>query len=163
MRSYRVTKYNPKHRDQFGRYLREEWTSISDIGKIFNEQLFTMEEYIKVEHDYIEFVEKLMISYDINHFKIKSLSKRTIPVFNSEKEYNFFENIYEESEISLDKIEILMKLILREKIWLKLVTQHIEVHFGYDYYMYVICKKNLSIEEIETNLFIENKKSPDTE
>lgn len=163
MISYRVTKYNPKLRDQFGRYLKEEWTSISDIGKIYNQQLFTTEEYLKVEHDYIEFVEKLMISYDIKHFEVKGLSKRKKAEFNSEKEYNLLKKIHEGSKITVDKIEIVMKLILREKIWLKLVTRHIEVHFGYDYYMYVMCKKNLSIEGIETNLFIENKQSPYTE
>lgn len=29
---YRVTKYNPEYRKN-GTYMRDEWTSISDIGK----------------------------------------------------------------------------------------------------------------------------------
>ena len=37
----------------------------------------------------------------------------------------------------------LLKLILREKIWCKLCSRNCEFHFGYDYYLYCICNKDL--------------------
>ncbi len=30
---WRVTKYNPTFRDENGTYIKDEWTSFSDIGK----------------------------------------------------------------------------------------------------------------------------------
>jgi hypothetical protein len=33
MIEYRVTKYDPAHRDSTGVYFRDEWTSVSDIGR----------------------------------------------------------------------------------------------------------------------------------
>jgi hypothetical protein len=36
MYKYRITKYNPIYRDPEGKYTIEDWTAISDIGKVFN-------------------------------------------------------------------------------------------------------------------------------
>ena len=33
---YRITKYNPEFRDEEGRYILDEWTSVTDIGKEFH-------------------------------------------------------------------------------------------------------------------------------
>jgi hypothetical protein len=51
--SYRITKYNPDKRNEKGHYKVEEWTSISDIGKEFNETKFTYQDYISMEDKYI--------------------------------------------------------------------------------------------------------------
>ena len=51
---YRVTKYNPKHRDKKqGNYLKDEWTSVSDIGEKFGEIILDEDEYFTVEKAYI--------------------------------------------------------------------------------------------------------------
>lgn len=34
MVSWRITKYDPKDRDQNGVFLKESWTSFSDVGKV---------------------------------------------------------------------------------------------------------------------------------
>jgi hypothetical protein len=34
MASYRVTKYDPSKRDENGRYMGDDWTSVSDVGQI---------------------------------------------------------------------------------------------------------------------------------
>ena len=46
---YRITKYNPKFRNNIGHYLRDEWIDYSEIGKFFMDEEFTYEEYIKKE------------------------------------------------------------------------------------------------------------------
>jgi hypothetical protein len=38
------------------------------------------------------------------------------------------------------EIENILKLILREKLWCKLVSEgKLFIHFGYDFYMYIGC------------------------
>ena len=54
MKSYRVTKYNPKNRDDQGRYLASEWTSIFDIGRKYCGHVLTEKEYEKVENSYLD-------------------------------------------------------------------------------------------------------------
>ena len=44
MVEYRITKYNPANRID-GIYITEEWTSFSDIGKIFDGTKLTQTEY----------------------------------------------------------------------------------------------------------------------
>lgn len=51
MKQYRVTKYNPAFRID-GKYTRNEWTSISDIGKNYDGETFTLSAYEKVESHY---------------------------------------------------------------------------------------------------------------
>jgi len=55
MYTCRVTKYNPLFRDKNGQYLRDDWTSIADIGKILqsnNAQPVTVEDYLSIEDTY---------------------------------------------------------------------------------------------------------------
>ncbi len=40
MFQYRITKYDPAFRID-GKYTKDEWTSIHDIGKIYNGCIFT--------------------------------------------------------------------------------------------------------------------------
>jgi len=41
MFKYRVTKYDPRKRDNEGRYLAEEWTRYSQVGQVIAERAFT--------------------------------------------------------------------------------------------------------------------------
>lgn len=66
MLKVRITKYNPIYRDDNGYYTLNDWTSFSDIGKEYNNSIFTLEEYIKVENSYLSAIDilfnKAMIS-----------------------------------------------------------------------------------------------------
>ena len=51
--------------------------------------------------------------------------------------------------ISLEKLPFVAKSILRDKFWCKLVNDSMEIHFGYDYIMYVVINKvNVNIKPI---------------
>ena len=69
------------------------------------------------------------------------------------------ENFYNKEQVAL-----LSRLILREKIWGKLVFEkQIFVHFGYDYYMYIGLEKESkkALERTQAlGLFTEKFKSP---
>ena len=56
------------------------------------------------------------------------------------------------------QINTIMRLILRELVWMRLVHERMEVRFGYDYYMYVTTQqiRPSTIEQIEASgLFVE--------
>src|SRR6516225_9224123 len=49
---FRVTKYDPAHRDARGAYTRDEWTSVGDIGRTVAGAVLTESEYQRVEDAY---------------------------------------------------------------------------------------------------------------
>ena len=51
---YRVTKYNPNYRHVKGHFLKEEWTSFDDIGRVFDGEMLTLEKYKNVESAYLQ-------------------------------------------------------------------------------------------------------------
>lgn len=157
MKSIRVTKYNPKNRNASGNYtLVEEWTSISDVGDSYEGQVFTMDQYLATEEKYVKAVEVLMQKTGIINLKIVSLE-------NHSNESDF--DLTEGKTIPRKFVKELVKMILREKIWGKLVAKNqFEVHFGYDYYMYFIGESLTEeiIEELKKieGLYVENMPSP---
>ena len=54
MKEYRISKYDPQFRVN-GAYQKNEWTSISEIGKVFDDGVLTLAEYLRVENEYIQF------------------------------------------------------------------------------------------------------------
>jgi hypothetical protein len=56
---WRISKYDPRHRDQHGAYQRDEWTASSDIGKAFVDGVLTEREYLRVEGPYVSAVRRL--------------------------------------------------------------------------------------------------------
>lgn len=54
MYKYRISKYNPQYRNEEGCYTKNEWTSYSDIGTIYEGRKFTKEEYLYVEKNIVK-------------------------------------------------------------------------------------------------------------
>lgn len=55
MYKYQISKYNPKYRDDNGIYLKEDWISYVDIGKIYYGREFSKNDYINTEDQYCRF------------------------------------------------------------------------------------------------------------
>lgn len=70
MYKYRITKYNPAYRDKKGTYTKEEWTSVSDIGKKYASS-FTAREYIKTENLYIDAIENIINNVKCDNIYIR--------------------------------------------------------------------------------------------
>ena len=52
----------------------------------------------------------------------------------------------------------MIRLILRETVWMNLLNSEFKITFGYDYYMYVECSEltSMTIKQIERmGLFVE--------
>lgn len=58
--AHEIVKHSPLYYDAEGRYTRDEWTSRSDVNKMFNRNIFTIEEYMEVERKYVNAVKELM-------------------------------------------------------------------------------------------------------
>lgn len=169
--SWRITKYNPKYRDDQDRFTKDEWTSIYDIGKFFSRKELTVEEYLKIEDLYIDAIFYFIKYLGVSTLEVNGLEKWSDNIeildFNqlyTEEMYNEYETIKEGDMITLQSIGNLCRLILRENIWCYLKNNlSIVIYFGYDYYMYigtsVACDKAIE-KVICSGLYVEQCELP---
>ncbi len=50
MMNFRISKYNPVFRDEYGCYTKEEWTSISDVDKEICGVKLSLGGYLNIEN-----------------------------------------------------------------------------------------------------------------
>lgn len=153
MYKWKITKYNAKKRDEYGRYIPYEWTGYSDIGKHFENGILTLEEYTKYENLYVMAIMKLMEGSNISWLKISNL-----------EDYNNSSGLKNGDELDIFKLKYTIKRILKEEFWCKLKHKDLfYVHFGYDYYMYIgtkfQCRKEIDMIK-KSGLYIEKCNSP---
>ena len=168
MSNYRITKYNPQFRDIDGSFTKNEWTSISDIGKNFDNKKLTVNEYFKVENSYIQAIIFIMKTLKQSSLYVTNLEKYELSI-DQNIEYppymiETYHAIYEGKQANIDEIITIARLILRETLWCKLSNKNVFIHFGFDYYMYLGSISKISdkiIKDIEKlGLFVENFESP---
>lgn len=165
---WRITKYNPKYRDAEGSYvIKDEWTSYSDIGKHIRGKEFTYNDYLQVENAYISTIKLFMECNRLKSLKVANLEKYIELDKNdryiSEAMQHNFNYVQEGVDLEVDEVDLVAKLILRERLWCKLESSCMFVHFGWDYYMY-IGSENSCINDIQRilnlGLFVEEYVSP---
>jgi hypothetical protein len=165
MEFYRVSKYNPEFRNEQGIYTRDDWTDISDVGKVFNNELLTMEKYQKVENRYISVILLILNELKESKIMVMELEKYALlpDIDVDENMAVLWVNLVEKSIIEKN-ISDIVRLILRGCLWAKLESSEIKIHFGYDLYMYIGLKKRISKTIIENmrnqSMFIEPFQSP---
>ena len=152
MKCYRISKYNPTCKDSNDVYRSPEWTSFGDIGRFFNGFELTLEEYRKVENEYLQIVMDILHFYGVSVINIKNLEmpftvaeirtyllKRGVSL--SEKEEYILKNVQNLLEVQIDDFNVLFRLILKECFWCILYTdKKVFIKFGYDLYVYVFCE-----------------------
>ena len=161
MKIYRITKYNPKLRDKMGRYLIDDWTSMSDIGKTFSGKELTLKKYLEVERQYLDVIEMLLNDNNVVQVKITNLEKYKGFECLSAKEKEIIDNIWVDKCVGVNEITLICKLILREFIWAEFewINTKMMLKFGYDYYMYFVCdeiRKELIDKICSCGLFVED-------
>ena len=87
MMNYRISKYNPKYRDEHGIYTRDEWTSISDVGEYFNGYEVTMEEYLETENRYVKAIDIILDYLKISYLYIMELEKYENDITNTSNDF----------------------------------------------------------------------------
>ena len=164
---YRISKYNPKLRNNSGQYMLEDWTSYSDIGKVFLGIELKFDTYEQVENSYIDFILSVMKETNTKFLEIEELEKYddTADIFKLNPKYDqLFQELDNNRLIGVNEVLTLLRLQLRDYIWTKLISEALTIHFGYDYYMYIISKKKLNEfcnESLKKTIYVEeNYKSP---
>jgi len=165
---YRITKYDPINRDATGRYLKNEWTYYGDIGKTYDDEILSFDEYGSMENKYIKSIERFMMCNKITSLHVVGLEKKKNPKHDKNATatmIDVFESIKNNDQISMNIIDSVCRLILREYLWCKLEDgQKMQVHLCGDYYyMYIVSDSYCHnvIEDIEQmGLFVEKYKSP---
>lgn len=158
MRHWRVTKYDPVHRDTSGAFRADDWTAFGDIGRVFAGVVLTPADYEEMESRYVDAA---------IHFAHEAGVRSLIAVGveeKSPKERTPSVELSEGAPIDLQRAPHVIRAILRDEVWCKLEARPLfYLHFGYDYYMYVGCQRDLpdSVEfAIKSGLFVEDFLSP---
>lgn len=153
MLQYRVTKYDPAFRDSSGWYVRDEWTSVSDVGRTFGGKVLTKDEYQRVEDAYVA----AALSF------LRESGQVSLTVQGLENHRQYATDIAEGSELRPEQIEKVVRLLLREEFWCRLEGSRCFLHTGYDYYLYVgvarPCPESLALAK-SLGLFVEEFPSP---
>ena len=139
---YKITKYNPKYRDEKGCYTLDEWIYFGQVGKIINDKKFTFHEYLNTENKYVESIKIILEELEINELRLLNLNT-TSPFLNSSENLLGIENfnikyLIEDKILTLELIETIIRANLREFIECELFNIKIRIKFGFDYYMYVL-------------------------
>ncbi len=154
MRKYRITKYDPALRDEEGRYMADDWTDWSDIGKSYNGSMLNAHDYKEIENKYIEIAAKILKHKTVTTMEIEDLEdpheaeevSKYINVFRDKQielsktdEELWMEIRNGKRIISIDNIPGVLRLLLRGLLWCRLVTGGMKLYTGYDFYMYCEC------------------------
>jgi len=137
---YRITKYDPKNRDDQGRYTKDEWIDFGDIGYEFEGKELTLGEYAQIESKYIKAVIFFMECLETDTLQINGLETYTRPGSGELKKV--FNQIRNKMVIKKDLVPDVIRLILRNYIWCLLVKEN-QLHIDYagNFYIFLASKK----------------------
>lgn len=141
MSLYRITKYNPKYRDENGYYTLDEWIYFGQIGTIINGNKFTFQEYLNTEDKYVESIKIILNELEISELRILNFNTKK-PFLNKSENLLGIENfnakdLIEDQILNLQLVEKVIRSNLREFIECELFNKKIRISFGWDYiYVY---------------------------
>lgn len=154
MFEYRVTKYDPALRDPQGAYTRDEWISVSDIGRSFDGVVLTEANYRWVEDAYAAAAVGFLREAGVTSMAVTGLEP--VPGAAPPRFANG-------AVLGLAALDEVVRQMLREELWCWLEGADAFVHVGYDYYMYlgvpVPCPRAAELAE-KSGLFVEPFESP---
>lgn len=167
---HEIVKYNPIYYNKNGIYTKDEWTSRCDVGKCYNGKTFEIEDYLKVEQQYIDAVLSIMdaakCAYMTVHY-LEADKKYIVDRIKSSKFYDIdfpllksLPLITEGRKIHYNKIDGVIRLALREYLYVVLCNRKhkLQIEFGYDYYMKILSSlSNAILQDIvcKAGLFLD--------
>jgi hypothetical protein len=148
MIQYRVTKYDPALRNNAGAFLRDDWTSFSDVGTAVS-----LDAYSEVEDAYVRAAVAFMQESDVRRLAIRGL----------ENPSDACSDLVEGAFLGPERWGNAFRSVLRDIVWCRFEGGSAFVHFGHDFYMYVGTPSSCpaAISSAEANgLFVEVFRSP---
>ena len=148
MTRYRISHYDPAHRDAQGRYCGNHWTAVSDMGSPAYEPPLTVDSYLQTEQAYIQAI--LEVAGDIDGFVVTRAEKAfslaevkaqlsTLGIVIAQEEEECFRAFAVGLSLTAEQVPAVAKLILREALWGEIASTdgRMIIEFGYDYYLYL--------------------------
>ncbi len=143
-KDYSISKYRPQFYDSKSCYTRNEWTSISDIGKSFDDGVLTTNEYLETERHYINTAIELARISGCSYLTVDYLEGKYI--VQNVKEHSLNYNLLETAQkirqgliIRVSDCADYLRLCLRECCYASF-SNHLHnfyIDFGYDFYMHI--------------------------
>jgi hypothetical protein len=153
---FRVTKYDPAHRDASGAYTRDEWTAVSDIGRTFGGAVLTEAEYRRVEDAYAASASSFLTEAGVTALAVAGLDHAAAAPLS----------LADGCLLRPSEAGEVIRRVLREEFWCRLEGAGAYVHVGWDYYMYVgvpcPCPGAVALAR-QLGLFVEPFQSPYSE
>ena len=163
--AHAIVKYQPCwYCEPFG-YTKDEWTQRADVGRVFDHQLFTMEEYQETEQRYVDAVRKIAELAECKYLTVAYMGQPLYWAKQSVKEMlvgrfaeydrelcDFFIKLHEGKRLNMNEAIQLVRLNLRGLAVTDLVNEsrQVEFHFGDDFYMY--CNTRLPKDVLKTEV-----------
>lgn len=167
MPSFRVTKFDPRKRDEAGAFLHDAWISVSDIGSAFAGEVLTQADYLRVEDAYVSSVRQFMVAAHIDTLRLVDLSIVSPPGVAVQKYFcdgvlDRCQMLKESSIVPNAHIDDVIRGALREILWCRLEgARGFYVHFGHDYYMFIgIPEAAQAPDHLPPGIFVEEFESP---
>lgn len=143
---WQVRKYPPLQKESQYKSKILTWTSIIDIGNIYNGQPLTAEEYLSVENKYVKamhiYMNYMKVTdmevYLIHKLKEELFIEHTLkyPECYSDEIINFYYSLKDKDNLSIREVDLISRLALREDIVCQLRHQdQFFLNHSYDYYM----------------------------
>lgn len=141
MRWWRVTKYDPSLRDEFGAYTRDEWTDVSCIGEVIDGHVLDLEEYTRAEDAYISAVRAFLEEAGSPDLRLSDLEVRPgliddLAAVGLDRLAREGRALTEGDQVRGLEVERACRLALRLVIWCRMESEDLEIHFGSDFYLY---------------------------
>lgn len=145
---WQISKYKEEELPLYEQGAIPTWTSVSDIGKVINGKVLTVNEYLTVEDLYIQAIKIFMMYSNISALTIEQIEKplnleviqekniqQGLTGINSDAHYDFYQSVTEGMAVGIHEIEYISRLALRENLWAQLQSEAMFLRFDYDYYM----------------------------
>lgn len=136
-----VTKYNPENRGADGVYLLDEWTDYSDVGKMYNGKIVTLEEYEVVEASYTLAAKTFFSFFKCETFLLDGLMFFDDGIENEgEQLIEAFRLVDSNRIFGWEKFDLILQLMQRGYMASEvscLSNHNIVMRLSYDYYMYL--------------------------
>lgn len=163
----RISKYDPKLRNDAGAFLGNEWASVSDIGRY---EGLTDKKYLDFEDRYWRTVLSMLESISISEVQITDVE--FYPDINTEGftelemqslEYCKKHDPDKNGAVELREFENLFRAALREIIWFRARgDKETFVHFGSEFYVFLGSRSVFSWDTI-AGIYVEEFPSPYSE
>jgi hypothetical protein len=137
VKKYEINKYSPALFKQ-GRFLREDWTACSDIGRVMPHGRLDLPEYLRVETRYVDAVMAVAQAVapdllQVHNIEFVDAASERLTNLGLADVFDGTAAPAEGERVTYDRLDNLVRRCLREVAWLELVsTPKLLIHFGYD-------------------------------